>query len=68
MSGDYEALNERLQTLPDQLTYDIMVSAILVVHHIYHLLVTGAGLMSNLAGADLQYSPHSAILFPSTVP
>lgn len=56
VSGDYEALNERLQTLPDQLTYDIMVSAILVVHHIYHLLVTGAGLMSNLAGADLQYS------------
>ncbi|KAE8296542.1 Unconventional prefoldin RPB5 interactor [Larimichthys crocea] len=25
VSGDYEALNERLQTLPDQLTYDIMV-------------------------------------------
>lgn len=28
MSGDYEALNERLQTLPDQLSYDIMVSAL----------------------------------------
>lgn len=27
MSGDYEALTERLQTLPDQLSYDIMVSA-----------------------------------------
>lgn len=26
VSGDYEALNERLQTLPDQLSYDIMVS------------------------------------------
>uniref|UniRef100_UPI0037E7088E unconventional prefoldin RPB5 interactor 1 n=1 Tax=Semicossyphus pulcher TaxID=241346 RepID=UPI0037E7088E len=25
LSGDYEALNERLQTLPDQLCYDIMV-------------------------------------------
>nr|XP_020495438.1 unconventional prefoldin RPB5 interactor 1 [Labrus bergylta] len=25
VSGDYEALNERLQTLPDQLSYDIMV-------------------------------------------
>ncbi|XP_035520930.1 unconventional prefoldin RPB5 interactor 1 [Morone saxatilis] len=25
VSGDYEALNERLQTLPDQLCYDIMV-------------------------------------------
>lgn len=28
VSGDYEALNERLQTLPDQLSYDIMVSAV----------------------------------------
>lgn len=27
ISGDYEALNERLHTLPDQLSYDIMVSA-----------------------------------------
>lgn len=25
VSGDYEALNDRLQTLPDQLSYDIMV-------------------------------------------
>ncbi|KAF1387102.1 hypothetical protein PFLUV_G00101780 [Perca fluviatilis] len=25
VSGDYEALNERLKTLPDQLSYDIMV-------------------------------------------
>ncbi|CAB1437432.1 unnamed protein product [Pleuronectes platessa] len=25
VSGDYEAVNERLQTLPDQLSYDIMV-------------------------------------------
>lgn len=25
VSGDYEALNERLRTLPDQLSYDIMV-------------------------------------------
>ncbi|XP_068595559.1 unconventional prefoldin RPB5 interactor 1 [Brachionichthys hirsutus] len=25
VSGDYEALNERLQTLPDQLSYDVMV-------------------------------------------
>ncbi|XP_062246125.1 unconventional prefoldin RPB5 interactor 1 [Platichthys flesus] len=25
ISGDYEAVNERLQTLPDQLSYDIMV-------------------------------------------
>lgn len=28
VSGDYEALNERLQTLPDQLSYDIMVGAV----------------------------------------
>lgn len=27
VSGDYEALNDRLKTLPDQLSYDIMVSA-----------------------------------------
>lgn len=26
VSGDYEALSERLQTLPDQLTYEVMVS------------------------------------------
>lgn len=30
MSGDYEALSDRLKTLPDQLSYDIMVSANLV--------------------------------------
>ncbi len=30
VSGDYEALYQRLQTLPDQLSYDIMVSANLV--------------------------------------
>lgn len=30
MSGDYEALNDRLETLPEQLSYDIMVSAVLV--------------------------------------
>lgn len=33
VSGDYEALNERLQTLPDQLSYDIMVSAIVDLEH-----------------------------------
>lgn len=30
VSGDYEALNDRLETLPEQLSYDIMVSAVLV--------------------------------------
>lgn len=33
MSGDYEALNERLQTLPDQLSYDIMVGEILTANN-----------------------------------
>lgn len=33
MSDDYEALNERLQTLPDQLSYDIMVGEILTAHN-----------------------------------
>lgn len=33
VSGDYEALNERLQTLPDQLSYDIMVGEILTANN-----------------------------------
>lgn len=33
MSGDYEALNERLQTLPDQLSYDIMVGELLTANN-----------------------------------
>lgn len=33
VSGDYEALNDRLLTLPDQLSYDIMVSAIFFLVH-----------------------------------
>lgn len=33
VSGDYEALNDRLKTLPDQLSYDIMVSADIVEMH-----------------------------------
>lgn len=28
VSDDYQALNERLQTLPDQLSYDIMVGEV----------------------------------------
>lgn len=28
VSDDYEALNERLETLPDQLSYDIMVGEV----------------------------------------
>lgn len=32
VSDDYEALNERLQTLPDQLSYDIMVGEVSWCH------------------------------------
>lgn len=39
VSGDYEALNDRLQTLPDQLSYDIMVSAALLCSKLYHFHV-----------------------------
>lgn len=42
VSGDYEALNDRLKTLPDQLSYDIMVSAFSALKtgrkHLFYML------------------------------
>lgn len=42
VSDDYEALNERLQTLPDQLSYDIMVGEVRRCHS--HSLTTNSTL------------------------